>query len=184
MSRRSITAVFAAAASIILVPAAFAQAPPAHPKPAAEMAALKFFGGTWSCTGEGAMEPGGAMMKMDSSVQSTSGLGGFWQMGTVKGTPAGGMPPFEGMFHMAWDPAAKNYVMFWVDNMGGWAQTRAPGWQGDKMEWAHDGMMPGMGTFQARESFTKKSDRELVQKCEMNMGKGGWMPMGENVCKK
>ena len=53
------------------------------------MANLKIFDGTWSCTGEAAMEPGGPMMKMDSSVQSTTGLGGFWQLGTVQGTADG-----------------------------------------------------------------------------------------------
>ena len=50
--------------------------------------------------------------------------------GDGEGTAMGGMPPFEGMFHMAWDPAAKNYVMFWVDSMGGWSPDARAGLAG------------------------------------------------------
>lgn len=182
MSRRSISAAFVAAALVALVPVAFAQGPPAHPKPPAEMANLTFFGGNWSCTGEGALEPGGAMMKMDSSVQSTTGLGGFWQMGTVKGTPAGGMPPFEGMFHMAWDPAAKNYVMFWVDNMGGWSQTRSPGWQGDKIVFTGDSQM-GTQKMKTRDTFVKKADGTMNHIGEMEAA-AKWTKMMDETCRK
>src|SRR5687768_9923347 len=150
MTARSITATFALAAFAAFAPSAFAQCATAkkvdkpamaHPRPAAEMTNLKIFDGNWSCSGEGAMEPGGAMMKMDSTVSGRSDLGGFWQSGTVKGAAMGGMPPFEGMYHMTWDPAAKQYVMLWVDNMGGWSQARASGWEGDKIVFTGDSQM-------------------------------------------
>ena len=182
MNARSITAAFVAAAFATMVPGAFAQAPPAHPKPPAEMANLTFFGGTWACTGEGAMEPGGKMMKMDSSVQSTTGLGGFWQVGTVKGSVMGGMPPFEGMFHMTWDPAAKDYVMFWVDNMGGWSQTRAPGWQGDKIVFTGDTQM-GTQKMKTRDTFVKKADGSMNHFGETEAG-GTWTKMMDETCRK
>lgn len=183
MTSRSITAAFVAAvACAALVPGAFAQGPPAVPKPPAEMASLKFFGGTWACTGEGAMEPGGPMMKMDSAVQSTTGLGGFWQVGTVKGSPMGGMPPFEGMFHMTWDAAAKQYVMFWVDNMGGWSQTSAPGWQADKLVFTGDSQM-GTQKMKTRDTFVKKADGTMNHIGEMEAG-GKWTKMMDEICRK
>jgi hypothetical protein len=154
----------------------------AHPTPAAEMANLKIFGGNWSCTGEGAMEPGGAMMKMDSTVTGKSDLGGFWQSGTVKGAAMGGMPPFEGMYHMTWDPAAKGYVMLWVDNMGGWSQARASGWEGDKIVFNGDSQM-GTQKMRVRDTFTRKADGTLTHMGEMEAG-GRWTKMMDETCRR
>ena len=95
------------------------------PTPAPEMAALKAFDGSWTCEGyvpAGPMGPGG---KTKGTVKSGADLGGFWQSGIVKSRLAD-MPEFEGEFHMTYDPANKNYVMLWVDNMGGWARGHHP----------------------------------------------------------
>jgi hypothetical protein len=192
MTARSITATFVAAAFAALSPHAFAQSAAdkkmdkpagamAQPTPAAEMANLKFFGGSWSCSGEGAMEPGGPTMKMSSSVSSHTNLGGFWQSGTVKGTTAG-MPPFEGMFHMTWDPAAKQYVMLWVDNMGGWSQTRAPGWEGEKIVFTGDAQM-GTQKMRIRDTFTRKADGTMIHMGEAESG-GRWTKMMDETCRK
>jgi len=192
MSARSITAVLVAAAFAAVAPYASAQAAAdkkmdkpagamAQPKPAAEMSNLKFFDGSWSCSGDGAMEPGGPMMKMNSSVKSQSDLGGFWQSGTVKGTTPG-MPPFEGMFHMTWDAAARQYVMLWVDNMGAWSQTRASGWTGDKMVFSGEGQM-GDQKMAMRDTFTRKADGNLGHTGEMQV-KGQWMKMMDETCRK
>ena len=153
----------------------------AAPKPPAEMSNLTFFGGKWTCAGEGAMEPGGPMMKMTSTVTSSSDLGGFWQSGTVKGTTAG-MPPFLGMFHMTYDPGAKDYVMLWVDNMGGWSQMRTSGWQGDKIVFTGDTVMGGRKTT-ARDTFTKGTGGSMVHVSEMQTG-GSYKKMMEETCRK
>ena len=158
-----------------------ADKPMAPPKPAAEVAKLKFFDGTWSCSGEGAMEPGGPMVKMTSSVRSHSDLGGFWQSGTVKGGPAG-QPPFEGMFHMTWDPAAKQYLMFWVDNMGGWSQTRSSGWEGEKIAFTGDSQM-GTMKMRTRDTFAKKGGGTMTHLGETEVG-GKWTKMMDETCRK
>jgi hypothetical protein len=158
-----------------------ADKPMAHPKPASEMANLKFFDGSWSCSGEGVMEPGGPMMKMTSSVKSHSDLGGFWQSGMVKGGPTG-MPPFEGMFHMTWDPAAKQYLMLWVDNMGGWSQMRSSGWEGDKIVFTGDSQM-GTMKMRARDTFTRKGDGTMTHMSEGEVG-GNWSKMMDETCRK
>ena len=153
----------------------------AAPKPPAEMSNLAFFGGNWTCSGEGAMEPGGPMKKMTSTVTSSSDLGGFWQSGTVKGTTAG-MPPFQGMFHMTYDPGAKEYVMLWVDNMGGWSQMRSSGWQGDKIVFTGDTRMGGQ-KMSARDTFTKGAGGSMVHVGEMQSG-GSYSKMMEETCRK
>lgn len=191
MSARSITTVFVAAALAAAGPSVFAQAAAdkkmekpamAHPKPPAEMANLKIFDGTWSCAGEAAMEPGGPMAKMDSSVQSTTGLGGFWQVGTVQVPAMGEMPPFEGMFHMTWDPAAKQYLLLWVDSMGGWSEERASDGAGGKFVFTGTGNMGGkkMGS---RDTFIRKADGTLAHVGELEVG-GRWVKTLDEICRK
>jgi hypothetical protein len=187
MRVRSITGTLAAAVFAAAAPLALAQAPadkpaqPAMPKPAAEMSKLSYFGGSWSCAGEGMMEPGKPMMKMTSTVSSHADLYGFWQSGVVKGTTAG-MPPFEGMFHMTWDPAAKGFLMLWVDNMGGWSQQRSPGWEGDKIVFTGESQM-GAEKMGSRDTFVKNADGSMHHTGEMQMG-GSWMKGMEETCKK
>src|SRR5947209_221567 len=195
MRPRSITGWFVAAA-LMTTPHAFAQAKakkkPAKPaakamatpapgmempKPAPEMAKLKLFDGNWSCTGSAPASPMGPAHKTQSTVIGHSGLGGFWQMGTVKEAKTAENPmAMEGMFHMTYDPANKQYVMVWVDSMGGWATSTSPGWEGDKIAWSGDGMMMGKKT-PMHDTFVKKSDTELTHSFEAQMD-GKWTPMG------
>jgi len=91
---------------------------------------------------------------------------------------------WKGQILWTYDSMAKKYMGALAGNMGGWAQGSSMGWQGDKMEWSWDMMMPGMGKAQGKETLTKKSDKEMLQKFEVNTGKGGWVSMGENTCKK
>ena len=191
MTSRSINAVFVAAAFASLAPYASAQsaadkkmdkAAMAAPRPAAEMTHLKFFDGSWACSGQGAMEPGGAMMKMNNSVKSHSDLGGFWQSGTVKGAPMAGMPAFEGMFHMTWDPAAKQYLMLFVDNMGGRSEARAPGWADNTLVFTGEGQM-GADKMGMRDTFVRKTDGSMAHVGEMKV-KGQWVKMMDETCRK
>jgi hypothetical protein len=188
MTSRSITAALVAGGMAVLAPCPFAAAEEKKaakamelPKPAAEMSNLKFFDGSWSCSGEGVMEPGGAPMQMTTSVDVHSDLGGFWQSGKIKGAMPG-MPPFEGMFHTTWDSGAKQYVMLWVDNMGGWSESRATGWNGDVIVYTGATNMGGakMGS---RDTFTRKADGTMVHMGEMEVG-GKWTKMMEETCRK
>jgi uncharacterized protein DUF1579 len=181
MKSRSLAAI-AMAGALALIPAVVSHAaPPEMPKPAAEMSQLKFFDGSWTCDGK--MEPGpfGPGGPMKSTVKSHSDLGGFWQSGTVKGSSPG-MPPFEGMFHMTYDAANKQYLMLWVDNMGAWSHTTASGWQGDKIVFAGDSMMGGK-KFMGRDTFAKGADGSFRHTSEMQL-EGKWTAMGDETCKK
>jgi|SRR5688572_21241466 hypothetical protein len=107
MNSRSLAAL--ALAGALVMPAAVSRAsPPEMPKPATEMSQLKFFDGSWTCDGKMEASPFGPGGPMKSNVKSHTDLGGFWQSGVVKGTSPG-MPPFEGMFHMTYDAANKQY---------------------------------------------------------------------------
>src|SRR5258707_8117965 len=158
-----------------------AKADMAMPKPAPEMVQLKFFEGNWTCTGTMSASPFGPGGKMTSTVRTHSDLGGFWESGVVKGTSPG-MPPFEGMFHMTYDPAAKHHVMFWVDNMGGWAQSTAPGWEGDTIVFSGDSYMGGK-KFTTRDNFAKAAGGAMKHTSEMQAD-GKWTQTFEETCKK
>jgi hypothetical protein len=185
MRKRSIAGTLAAAAIAAVLPCALALAAPdqAAPKPAAEMANLKFFDGSWTCEGKLEASPMGPAGTNKSTVRSHSDLGGFWQSGMVKSTGSS-MPgaTMEGMFHMTYDAGSKQYVMLWVDNMGAYAQEMSSGWEGDKLAFAGDMAMGGK-KMAVRDTFTKGADGSLVHAWEAQMD-GKWTPLGSETCKK
>jgi hypothetical protein len=179
--------ILAAALAVAAAPCAFAQeaakpaAPMAAPKPAAEMKNLAIFDGNWACDGEVPATPMGPAGKMKTTVSSKSNLGGFWQTGNVTGK-MDGMPAFEGMFHMTYDTAGKQYVMVWVDSMGAWATSTSKGWDGDAITFAGETTMNGQ-KMNTKDTFTKGADGSLKHAWSMEMG-GNWAPMGEETCRR
>jgi Protein of unknown function (DUF1579) len=184
MSTRSIAGALTAAVCAALVPCALAlAAPEGPPKPAPEMSNLKAFDGGWTCEGKSEASPMGPAGTMKGTVKSHTDLGGFWQSGMVKSTMAGMPGAMEGMFHMTYDPGAKQYVLLWVDNMGAYSQSTAAGWQGDKIVFNGNMSMGGkkMGT---RDTFTKATDGSWLKHDWEGQIDGKWMPLGSETCKK
>jgi hypothetical protein len=151
----------------------------AMPKPPAELSQLSFFDGSWTCSGEMKMDPSSPPEKTASAVKAHSGLGGFWQVGTVTMTKP---HAFEGMFHTTYDPGQKKFVMVWVDSMGAYSQGTSSGWEGDKLVYAGEGSMMGE-KMPMRDTFTKNADGSFKHMGEAQM-KGQWSSMGEETCKK
>ncbi len=171
---------FAFAAVLLLVGASvLAQQ---APKPAAEMSQIKYYAGSWACSGDAPASPFGPAHKTESSLVLNSDLDGFWYSGmlTEKKT-ASNTQPVRGMAHLGYDAAAKQFVMVWVDNFGSWANELSPGWQGDTMVWTGD-MVVGEKTT-ARDTYVKKSDTEFTHKFELKM-KGQWGLIVDETCKK
>jgi hypothetical protein len=151
------------------------------PKPAAEMAQIAYFEGTWTCSGKMMESPMGPAGTMTSTAQIRKDLNGHFQTGVIKGTSAN-MPPFEGIFHATYDTSTKQYVMMWVDNMGGRSESSSAGWKGDTMIYAGETHMGGQ-TMKTRDVFTKSGAASMkhVSEAEMN---GKWTTMGEENCTK
>jgi hypothetical protein len=151
------------------------------PKPPAEMSQMAYMEGTWTCDGktfEGPMGPAGTMK---STAVVRKDLNGHFQSGTIKGSSAT-MPPFEGRFHATYDAGTKQFVMLWVDNMGGWSQTMSSGWKGDTLVFEGDSHMGGQ-TMKSRDTFTKSGPTAMKHTWEMQVN-GKWMPAGEESCRK
>jgi hypothetical protein len=118
---------------------------------------------------------------MTSTARIHDDLGGFWQSGRIKGTMPG-MPTFEGMFHTTYDPAAKQYVMLWVDSIGASARSTSRGWQGDKIVYEGEMQMGGQ-KMMGRDTFAKAAGGSMKHSWEMQVD-GKWVPMGDETCRK
>jgi Protein of unknown function (DUF1579) len=183
MKTRSIAGTLLAAAVAALLPCALLiAAPEGPPKPAAEMANLKVFDGTWTCEGKSEASPFGPAGTSKGTVRSHSDLGGYWQSGMVKSSMTGMPEAMEGMFHMTYDPGTKQYVMLWVDNMGAYSHETASGWEGDKIAFSGDMAMGGK-KMTVRDTFTKGADGSLTHAWEGQID-GKWTPLGSETCKK
>lgn len=165
----------------LVLAAAVGSAQQGPPKPAPEMAQIAFFEGAWTCSGKMFETPMGPAGAMTSSAEIRTDLNGHFQSGHIKGT-APNQPPFEGRFHVTYDTGMKQYVMLWVDNMGGWAQSSAAGWKGDTLVYEGEGHMGGQ-TMKSRDTFTRGGPSTMKHAWEMQV-KGKWMPAGEETCTK
>jgi len=153
------------------------------PKPAPEMAQVKYFAGSWTCSGDAPASPYGPAHKTQSTLMLKLDLDGFWYGGMLtEMKTASNKHPVKGVLHLTYDASAKQYVLVWLDNFGSWATETSPGWQGDTMVWTGDQMVMGEKAT-ARDTFVKKSDREYTHKFELEM-KGQWGTIVDETCKK
>ena len=162
---------------------ALAQMPSGPPKPAPEMANLKYFVGTWSCSGDSPAGPLGPAHKTQSTITLKSDLDGFWYDGMVMEAKSASNPhPMKGMIHIGYDAAAKQYVQVWVDNTGSHALQMSPGWEGDTLTLTGDQSIMGEKAT-AKDVLTKKGPREFAHKFELTM-KGETHTIVDETCKK
>jgi hypothetical protein len=157
--------------------------PPPAPKPAAELDQLKLFEATWRCEGKQPAGPMGPEQDYKSTFKGKKDVESFWISFeySQKKSKAHAMPIIA-KGYLGYDPAAKKYVSMGVDNMGGSVTESSPGWEADKLTFTGDGQMSGQ-KISFRETYTKKSDKEMIWSGEMKMGKD-WIPVGTDTCKK
>ena len=162
--------------------AAAPSAPPA-PKPAAELEQLKMFEATWRCEGKQPAGPMGPEQDYKSTFKGKKDVDSFWISFeySQKKSKVHALPIIA-KGYLGYDPAAKKYVTLGVDNMGGSVSESSPGWEADKLTFTGDGQMGGQ-KISFRETYTKKSDKEMIWSGEMKMGKD-WIPVGTDTCKK
>ncbi len=153
------------------------------PKPAPEMANLKYFAGTWSCNGDSPAGPFGPAHKTKSTLTLKSDLDGFWYAGTMTEMKTASNPhPVKGMLHIGYDAGAKQYVQLWVDNFGSHAAQMSPGWEGDTITYTGEQNVMGEKAT-AKDTLSKKNANEFVHKFELTM-KGQTHTIVEETCKK
>ncbi|HVV16512.1 MAG TPA: DUF1579 family protein [Polyangia bacterium] len=163
--------------------AAAAMPPPPAPKPAAELDQLKVFEGSWRCDGKQPAGPFGPEQQYKSTFKGKKDIDNFWIAIEYDQKKSKVHPmPIKARGFLGYDPAAKKYVTIGADNTGGWISESSPGWEGDKLVFSGDGSMGGQKV-SFRETYTKKSEKEMTWSGEMKMGKD-WISVGSDSCKK
>jgi hypothetical protein len=153
------------------------------PKPAPELSPVKYFAGTWACTGNAPASPMGPAHKTESNVTFKSDLNGFWYTAVIAEKKTAENPhPVKVMGNLGFDTKGKQILAFFVDSFGGWSTETSPGWQGDRMVWTGDQVMMGEKGG-ARDTFVKKGDGEFTHKFEISM-KDQWSVIVDETCKK
>jgi Protein of unknown function (DUF1579) len=162
---------------------ALAQQPQGPPKPAPELSQVKYFAGSWTCSGDAPASPFGPAHKTQSSMTLKLDLDGFWYDGMMIETKTASNPhPVKGMVHIGYEPSTKQYVVVWLDNSGSWATEMSSGWQGDTITFTGDQMIMGEKA-SAKDVFTKKGNTEFTHRFDLTM-KGQTHLIVDEVCKK
>jgi hypothetical protein len=156
----------------------------APPKPSAEWEAfVKGADGNWKCESTmpaGAMGPGSPEMKMQTTAKLKKDLNGFFLVGSYEVKKTKTMPGMKGTFSMG-APDGKTLVSTNMDSMGNTSYTSGP-LGADGGTTTGEGYMMG-NKVKVRETITKKSDKEMYHKVEIDSGKG-FAVAGEDNCKK
>jgi hypothetical protein len=175
------TLVICAAVFLLVATSAAAQEGP--PKPAPELANLKFFAGSWTCSGDSPAGPFGPAHKTQSTVTLKSDLDGFWYAGTMTEMKTASNPhPVKGMLHLGYDTGEKQFVQVWVDNTGSRSVQMSPGWEGDSISFTGEQVVMGEKAT-AKDTITKKGAREFTHKFELTM-KGETHTIVDETCKR
>ena len=144
---------------------------------------VKFFVGTWQCTGITFASPMGPEHPTKATVNGSWTFGGAWleihyaEVKTAKNTH-----PFELRAFWGYDEEPKAFVSDTVDNMGSYSIGQSPGWEGDKLIFT--GPMHGGGmTMKARDIFTRVGTSQVDHEGEFEEN-GTWKKLDKEVCKR
>lgn len=157
--------------------AAVAQQPPA------ELRKLDFMAGSWKCSGDVFETPMAPAHKSSGTVEVKWSHDGHWLAFTYaeKKSAAAPMPvTFSG--YIGFDPEQKQYVLGGVDSLGGYNTEASMGMENDAFVFTGPWHM-GTMTANSRDTFTRKSDRELVHIGEVEMN-GQWVKFTQDDCMK
>jgi hypothetical protein len=95
-----------------------------------------------------------------------------------------GLGELTGMHIRTFDPMAKTWRSWWYDSTSPVAMEMTGSTDGKTMvSLSKPTEVPGMGTIEMRETFTKVSDTEISTKLEMKEGEG-WSPAFDITYKK
>ena len=157
--------------------------PMGPPKPSPELdATYKALNGSWKCDttfAANAMGPGSPEMKAKTDIKFKKDLNGFWYRGDYEAKKTKDFPGMKGTVYLGHD--GKQLTISSVDGMGGFGAGTGTA-AGGTLTFIADCYMMGM-KMKTRETIEKKSDKEVLHRFEVDMGKG-FQPMGEDVCKR
>lgn len=108
------TTIVALTCALCANPNVSGQEMPEMPVPAAEHEWLQRFAGEWESDVRIFMDPEAPPMQV-TATESFRSVGGFWLVGDIRGQMEG-MPPFEGVYTIGYNPEEGKYVGTWVES--------------------------------------------------------------------
>ena len=127
------------------------------------------------------MGPGSPEVTAKTSVKFKKEYGGFSWHGEYSMPKSKAMPAMSGVMQIGYDAGSNQLTMVGYDSMGS-ATFGAGPITGDTAVATLDGYMMGM-KLKTRETMTKKTQKEIAHKYELDTGKG-FQLMAEDTCKK
>ena len=150
-------------------------------KPDPMLRQLDYFAHDWQCSGTAYASPMAPEHRTMATVTSKWGLNGYWVPFTYAEKKTAENPmPFMVSGFFGYDAMKKQLVIGTVDNMGGFSTSSSSGWNGDSIVFTGPWNMGSM-TVTGRDTFTKKSDKEMVHVGEIEMN-GQWTKLGMETC--
>ncbi len=150
------------------------------PKPDPALKGLAAFTGTVQCKGSQTFT--GKTIHYTQTVTGAWVLDGMWLDVRVTQHKTKENPmPFRGRSYMGYDAQSKKFVIYWVDNTGGFETAEGNGWEGDKFTFegtAHMGPIVTKG----RDVFTR-SGKKLTHTYEIEQD-GKWNEVMNETCTK
>jgi hypothetical protein len=154
---------------------------PAPPRPAAELAQVKLFLGTWRCKGK-RVDAQGKERPTRATVRSRLDLGGFWVVSDFRGRLPSGRP-LRSVAYWGWDAAAKKLVQHGFNTLGSRVTATSSGWEGDKMVFDTELVTAAGEKAATRSVFTKKGKRRFLFETLRQVGTE-WKTVAEHDCRK
>lgn len=146
---------------------------------------FKGFEGSWKCEAHmpaGAAGPNSPESTTKSTVKIKKDLNGFWYVGEYEAKKGKTTPEMKGEFFLGYNPNTKQTTMTNFDSSGGMVQSTGTGIQGDTLTFTGEGTHGGQKV-KVRETMTKKGDKEVTRRVEVDSGQG-YQPVVEETCKK
>ena len=97
---------------------------------------------------------------MKSQAKFAWDMDKYWMVGNFTSPKTKEMKGYKGIGYYGYDAAAKQYVLYSFDNMGGWGQATSKGKNGNLQEWAGKGQMMGQ-MMDVKTTITEVSPKEV-----------------------
>lgn len=151
-------------------------------KPAAELAALDYFVGSWTWNGQLQTGPEGPAREIRGTMMCRWELGKFF-LGVAEDDEQILKLPRRRQLRSYWgyDAGAKVYTRALFFFGGARMIDTSPGWQGNTLTYAGE-MIAGGARIGTRHSLTRVTDAELHVRCSIAAADGGLTDLLEQTC--
>jgi len=164
---------------VLMSPAAEQEAP----APAADLAGLAFFAGSWQAEGTFHATPFSAQKPIRMSIDADIVHRGFWlQTRTAEHPSAGNPNPVTVTCQWGYDTETGRFSAEWFDSNGGRATQTSAGWDDDRLVFTGR-MTYGGCSFLLRDTFTRRCEDEYHHLGEVYLGEG-WVLVDEELARR